>query len=63
MHYELVSIDSVFNASDESVDVQEFFKDKECIGKTFDTEDAIDQFIETLEQQYAIDIESFTFRY
>ena len=61
MHYEITSIDSVYNAADESVDVQEFFKDKDCIGKTFATDDAMEKYIGSLEQEYAIDIESFSF--
>ena len=61
MHYEITSIDSVYRSYDESVDVQEFFKDKDCIGKTFDTDDAMQEYIFALEQEYAIDIESFSY--
>ena len=61
MHYEITSIDSAYRSYDDVVDVKEFFKDKDCIGKTFDTDDAMQEFILALEQEYAIDIESFSY--
>ena len=61
MQFEITSIDSAFRSATESVDVTEFFSDKDIIGKVFDTEDQMQEAVFKLEQDYQIDIESFSY--
>lgn len=61
MQLEVTSIDSAFYSYDREVDTAEFFKDKNIIGRMFDTEDEMHTAITKLEQEYALDIESFSF--
>ena len=61
MQFEITSINSAYRSYDEDIDVSEFFKDKEIIGKVFDNEDEMQEAILKLAQEYQIDIESFSF--
>ena len=60
MQFVIQSIDSAFRSATESV-YEEFFKDKDIIGKAFDTDDEMQEAIFKFEQDYSIDIESFSF--
>ena len=60
MQFEITSINSAYYINQEDVDVSQFVKDNDVIGRVFDSEEAMDAFIYQLEDDHEMKIESFT---
>jgi len=60
MQIEVTAINSVYSADNADIDIQQFFKDKQIIGRFFESDDELDEAIDKLERDHNITIESFS---